>query len=90
MSDFSDVSEIDVYSYELLWGIHILQLLQLYNQGISLYHERKFSEAVSQFAEILKKYPEDGPSQMYRLRCEVLRDFPPKVDWDFVFDMGEK
>ncbi len=66
------------------------QLLQAYEQGISLYHTRKFAEALQKFQEILKTYPADGPSNLYAQRCEVLRDFPPAETWDGVYEMGTK
>lgn len=65
-------------------------LLNQYKIGMDLYHGRKFTEALEKFTEILKVYPDDGPSKLYRQRCEVLRDFPPRVDWDGVFEMGTK
>ena len=66
------------------------RLLGLYNEGIALYHAKKFAEGLVKFDEILKAFPTDGPSTLYRQRCEVLRDFPPKPDWDGVFEMGSK
>lgn len=68
----------------------VIHLLDLYTEGIRLYHERKFAEALAKFDEILKVYPDDGPSKLYRQRCEVLRDFPPAADWDGVFKMETK
>ena len=65
-------------------------LLAEYNAGIKLYHERKFAEALEKFTEILKKFTDDGPSKLYRQRCEVLRDYPPPENWDGVFEMGSK
>lgn len=67
-----------------------LNLLKEYAEGMELYHSRKFAEGLAKFDEILKSYPGDGPSKTYRQRCEVLRDFPPKPDWDGVFEMGSK
>jgi adenylate cyclase len=67
-----------------------LSLLRLYEDGISLYKERKFGEGLAKFEEILKAFPDDGPSKSYRQRCEILRDFPPKADWDGVYEMGSK
>ncbi len=67
-----------------------LELLELYKQGITFYQKRLFTEALGSFNEILKKYPNDGPSKVYRQRSEVLKDFPPKADWDGVFEMGTK
>lgn len=66
------------------------KLLSLYNEGIALHHERKFAEALVKFEEILKIYPQDGPSKLYKQRCEVLRNFPPPPDWDGVFEMATK
>lgn len=65
-------------------------LLKDYNEGIQLYHERKFAIALNKFERILTTYPDDGPSRLYRQRCEVLRDFPPPADWSGVFEMGTK
>jgi hypothetical protein len=71
-------------------GTKWLYLIELYNAGIALYKTRKFAEGLAKFDEILKRYPQDGPSKIYRQRCEVLRDFPPAADWDGVFQMGGK
>lgn len=65
-------------------------LLRLYNKGIELYHGRKFEEAMHQFEEVLKSFPGDGPSKLYKQRCEILRNFPPAEDWDGVFEMRSK
>jgi adenylate cyclase len=67
-----------------------LILLDSYNKGIELYHGRAFAEAMDLFTKILEKFPEDGPSKLYRQRCEVLKDMPPPDDWDGVFEMGSK
>jgi len=65
-------------------------LLKQYNEGIQMYRTRKFAEGLAKFEAILKQYPDDGPSKMYRQWCEVYRDFPPKADWDGVFELGSK
>lgn len=67
-----------------------ITLLQQYGEAMALYHNRQFADALAKFTEILKSYPGDGPTQLYRQRCEVLRDFPPKEDWNGVFEMGSK
>lgn len=67
-----------------------ITLLQQYGEAMALYHNRQFADALTKFSEILKSYPGDGPTQLYRQRCEVLRDFPPKEDWNGVFEMGSK
>jgi adenylate cyclase len=65
-------------------------LLKLYNEGLQLYKERRFEEALHKFEEILQAYPQDGPSKLYRQRSEILRNFPPPADWDGVFEMRSK
>ncbi len=80
--------------YELLGqkGLEpeVSNLLQQYDDGIRLYNARKFAEALTKFELILKDFPLDGPSKVYKQRCEILRDFPPKPDWDGVFEMDRK
>ena len=66
------------------------ELLKRYNAGMQLYGERKFADALAEFNAALEIYPDDGPSKLYRQRCEVLRDFPPASDWDGVFEMKGK
>jgi adenylate cyclase len=65
-------------------------LLAPYNKGLELYRARKFDLAVSEFDKALRIHPEDGPSKIYKQRCEVLRDYPPHDDWDGVFEMKTK
>lgn len=67
-----------------------MSLLQSYNEGMSLYHARKYAEGLEKFKQLLQKFPQDGPSKVYLQRCEVLRDFPKPADWDEVFEMGSK
>ncbi len=67
-----------------------LQLLDLYNKGLGLYKQRKFSEAKSFFEKALGVKPDDGPSKLYVERCELLIKEPPGPDWDGVFTMTTK
>jgi adenylate cyclase len=67
-----------------------VELLRLYNEGIQFYHTRKFEAALSKFTQLLGKYPDDGPSKLYKQRCDVLKDIPPPADWDGVFELGSK
>jgi len=64
--------------------------LREFTAARELYAHRKWDEAQKAFEEILKKWPEDGPSRMYWKRCqEYLFDEPP-VGWDGVFTMTHK
>lgn len=66
------------------------KLMEMYAEGIALYWKKDFEEALNKFNLILEKFPADGPSKIYRQRCEVLKDFPPPEDWDGIFEMKSK
>ncbi len=66
------------------------KLLDNYNEGLRLYRERKFEEALKYFKKALEVKPDDGPSQLYVDRCEMLIKNPPPPDWDGVFTMTTK
>jgi tetratricopeptide (TPR) repeat protein len=66
------------------------KVLENYNEGLKLYRERKFNEALKYFEEALKLKPDDGPSKLYVERCKMLIDNPPPEDWDGVFTMTTK
>lgn len=66
------------------------ELLRLYNLGLAAYKQRKWGEAVKNFAEALKIDPADGPSEIYFERAKNYMDTPPSDDWDGVFTMTTK
>lgn len=65
-------------------------LMAPYEKGLKLYRERKFDLAYGEFVRALQIYADDGPSKIYKQRCEILRDYPPRADWDGVFEMKTK
>ncbi len=67
-----------------------LQLLKVYEEGLGLYKQRKWSEARQRFLDALRVSPEDGPSRLYVERCEAYMKDPPGADWDGVFVMKTK
>jgi adenylate cyclase len=66
------------------------ELVSLFNNAISLYWEKRFHEAREMFSEILKNFPEDGPSSIYLKRCSDYMNIPPPSDWDGVYIAKEK
>ena len=66
------------------------ELLVHYNQGLQLYKEAKFKEAIVYFEKALSIIPDDGPSQMYINRCKEYIQSPPPPDWDGVYVMKTK
>lgn len=66
------------------------KMLSLYNEGLALYKNRQFKEAVTKFLAALEAKPDDGPSKLYVERCEALIENPPDDDWDGIFTMTTK
>nr|WP_210416271.1 tetratricopeptide repeat protein [Leptospira idonii] len=67
-----------------------LQVLALYNQGLALYKDRKFTEAKECFQKAVSLDPSDGPSKLYIERCDDYISEPPPEDWDGVYNMKTK
>jgi len=67
-----------------------LHLVDEYAQGIALYRQRKFAEALSKFKTIVDSGIDDGPSKLYIQRCEIYKDYPPPANWTGVFEMRTK
>lgn len=66
------------------------EVLVHYNQGLTLYKDQKFKEALDCFKKGLEIIPDDGPSLMYVKRCKEFIENPPPVDWDGVYIMKTK
>jgi adenylate cyclase len=65
-------------------------MLRYYNEGLALYKEMEFKEALKRFEKALEFEPEDGPTKLYISRCKELSKNPPPPDWDGVFTMTTK
>jgi len=62
--------------------------VELYRQGLEEYRERNWKRALAAFDAALRLDPEDGPSRLFRQRCETLLAGPPEwltEEWDGVF-----
>jgi len=66
------------------------EMLKHYNQGLILYKQRKWDDAIRAFEMALKAEPKDGPSALYLDRARNYRQNPPPEDWDGVFTMTTK
>jgi class 3 adenylate cyclase/CHASE2 domain-containing sensor protein len=60
------------------------EVLQHYESGLAAFRRRDFELATRFFDAALELNAEDGPSQLYRRRCEEHIMNPPPADWDFV------
>ncbi len=66
------------------------KMLELYDQGLKLYKERKFKEALDFFKQGLQFESNDGPLRLYIARCKELVKNPPSTEWDGIFTMTSK
>ncbi|RKY61678.1 MAG: hypothetical protein DRP95_02550 [Candidatus Latescibacterota bacterium] len=67
-----------------------VQKVRVYEEGLRLYRERRWKEAIEAFEEVLRMYPEDGPASVLRERCMGFLHSPPPDDWDGVWELTQK
>lgn len=67
-----------------------LRALELFEQGIKLYRQGEFEDALIVFRKALGEDPDDGPARVYVDRCEQYIYQPPDEDWDGVWTLTEK
>ena len=65
-------------------------LLDIYNEGLDLYKQKKWDAAIKKFQQALDLDKNDGPSKLYLARCKHFKKSPPPKDWDGVFTMRTK
>lgn len=65
-------------------------LLDTYLKGIEGYRKREWYEALKLFRQILRYFPQDGPTQLYIQRCLNFIVNPPPPNWDGVFVFSSK
>lgn len=63
---------------------------QRFQDGLRLYKERRWDDAIAEFQQVLQMSPSDAPSQLYITRCQQYRITPPPENWDGVFEMKTK
>jgi len=66
------------------------EVLKNFAEGRKLYKLMEFEKARLAFERALKIAPQDGPSQVYSMRCQHYIENPPPEDWDGVFIMKTK
>ncbi len=62
----------------------------VFEQGMTLYRDRQWLEALECFRAAVEYVTNDGPSQRYIERCSQYCQSPPDESWDGVFDMTTK
>ena len=66
------------------------EYISIYNEGLALYREQKWDEAIIKFKMTLQLKENDGPSMLYIKRCSDCKNNPPPENWDGVFVMTSK
>jgi len=64
--------------------------VKAFEEGLALYRQQKWDEAVQRFKNCLELDPKDGPADIFIQRCGQLKSAPPGPNWDGVFVMKTK
>ena len=68
----------------------LYERVYLFHKALDLYEERKWKDAENSFKQVLKAFPDDGPSPLYMERCRQYMEYPPDNDWDGIINLTEK
>lgn len=66
------------------------KLVEFYQEGIMLYRQQNWNEAIRKFEQALTYSHTDEPSKLYITRCKELISNPPGADWDGSYHMTSK
>ncbi len=85
--------KIPIKIYELLWfkweiSYEIIQIREMYNEWVKLYNNRDFNWAQKIFEKLIKMW--DNASKFYLNMCNIYKETPPSLDWDWVSEMIDK
>jgi len=64
--------------------------LSIFMEGVDLYRDQQWDEAVRQMAKSLSIVPEDKVAQIYLECCWKFKKNPPAEDWDGSITLYEK
>lgn len=63
---------------------------EAFSQGLELFRQQSWEEALEKFTEVDQELPGDGPSLFYSRLCRQYRENPPGPSWDRVVHMDKK
>ena len=66
------------------------KLLEQFDAAMAAYRSQNWREAAAQFTEVLLKFPDDGPSQVFLERAIEFSESAPEGEWDGVYVMKSK
>ncbi|MBW1717277.1 MAG: adenylate/guanylate cyclase domain-containing protein [Deltaproteobacteria bacterium] len=65
-------------------------IVNQFNEGVTVYRERKWDEAIQIFENVAAMDPDLYAAQLYIERCNNFKKTPPPPDWDGVYVMTTK
>jgi class 3 adenylate cyclase len=68
----------------------LFELVYLFHKAMDMFEARNWKDAELAFSEVLKLYPNDGPSAVYVDRCRQYTENPPAAEWDGSLNLTEK
>jgi adenylate cyclase len=68
----------------------VLEGRKRYHQGLALYRQRNFAEAIDAFQSVFDYLPNDHVSRVYLERARAFVAHPPPPLWDGVYEMTSK
>jgi len=86
---------IPIGIYELIGYPHEIsgeckEKISRFEWALSLYKQQLWSEAMKAFNELKESYPNDGPIETYKIRCDDFLKTPPDDSWDGAFSLSSK
>jgi adenylate cyclase len=64
--------------------------VEQFDAAMAAYRSQNWREAAAQFTEVLLKFPDDGPSQVFLERAMEFSESAPEGEWDGVYEMKTK
>jgi adenylate cyclase len=67
-----------------------LERVRIFEEGLGLYLNRQWRQAIQAFETVLGLELNDTPSKIYIERCRGYIKSPPPENWDGVYTMSKK
>jgi adenylate cyclase len=66
------------------------EFLEIFHEALTNFEAKEWTKAAKLFSTGLRLKQEDGPSEMFKRRCEEYQKNPPSANWDGVFALKSK
>src|SRR5262249_6419573 len=89
------INTVEIMGYKGELSPEQIQMRAIYHQGIELYQQQQWDEAMAKFAEsekleeVFPRRP-TTPSRVYIERCEFFKEQPPGPHWDGAWELTSK